>query len=166
MEDTSAVVYGRRGPGEPSNSEMSGQSSEEEDSELFRAVQTLSQQVDAAIGAGSPNRPFRTSFRKSKQKSRAAMTAASLPVWTGSESSRWAPEPPQPAARSSPPPPRRDPEQGGVKPVTLRNRLIKTMDAALAEKISKYGPSRHSTPLIFASALTHKLRRVSLFLPL
>jgi hypothetical protein len=138
MGDSSTVMHWRRGPEEPSHSEMSGGSSEEDDHELYRAVHTLSQQVDAAIGVGSPNRPFRASFRKSKQKARAAMTAASLPVWNGSEASRWAPEEvSQPAARSSPPP-RRDPEMGGVKPVTLRNRLIKTMDAALAEKISKY----------------------------
>ncbi|KAJ1480041.1 hypothetical protein T484DRAFT_1812106 [Baffinella frigidus] len=107
-------------------------SSEKEHVDLYRAVQHLSEQVDAAIVKENPPAAERPTFRKSKQKQRAAALAAL------------------------------DPERAWVNPATLRGRLLKTLDAALTDNLSQHAPqSHHSTPLIFAESLFHKLKRVS-----
>eukprot|EP00290_Baffinella_frigidus_P034045 CAMPEP_0180336100 /NCGR_PEP_ID=MMETSP0988-20121125/44627_1 /TAXON_ID=697907 /ORGANISM="non described non described, Strain CCMP2293" /LENGTH=226 /DNA_ID=CAMNT_0022324273 /DNA_START=78 /DNA_END=755 /DNA_ORIENTATION=- len=124
---------------------------ETDHADLYRAVHTLSEQVDAVTAAGSPLAANRPVFRKSKQKQlREVIVPQGGPKILGGE----LPLPP----RAS----RQDPERAGVKPCTLRTRLIKTLDAALADNISHHAPaSRHSTPLIFASSLLQKLKRVS-----
>jgi len=53
-------------------------------------------------------------------------------------------------------------EKAGVPPISLRSRLIKSVDAALAENLGKYAKhGQKSVPLIFANSLIHKFRRVT-----
>ena len=139
-------------------------------------AESLSEQVDAVIMSGSPlaapGKP-RPSFRKSKQKQREAaaakMATTAFPISHhpsfsgghngGNESGSDAVSDSSCAPRASA---ERDQGLGGVHHATLRNRLIKTLDKALAENIAQNAPhSRHSTPLIFAQGLIQKFKRVS-----
>jgi hypothetical protein len=53
-------------------------------------------------------------------------------------------------------------DKAGIPPISLRGRLIKSVDAALAENLGKYAKhGQKSVPLIFADSLIHKLRRVT-----
>ena len=138
-----------------------------------------SEQVDAVIMSGSPlaaPNKTRPSFRKSKQKQREAAAAkvetkafpvSQQPSFSGGRNGEvFGDESGSGEASDSSFAPHASAERGqgvgGVNHVTLRTRLIKTLDKALAENIAQNAPhSRHSTPLIFAQGLIQKFKRVS-----
>ena len=122
--------------------------------DLAREVQGLNSQVDAVL-AERPLVP-RPAWRKSNH--RPTPLGVPNPITSGNRtpSAAWSPglrtavsyescqDSPLPYNTNSRPP--RDPDEAGVKPTSLRNRLMKTLDAALAVNISKYAEESRVNP--------------------